>query len=152
MCAVIVFLRSVFVNGADIWEACMMAFTADALVLKHSPLVIVYRKDSHIFSRTLIHSDPKTGVWGITPICPNDDCSTQPGDVYSKTHKVRSIQAHALASWACKRCGGKSDQFGRPEWVREVPHKLNYFFYDFPFQQMADVVAKERKWTLPISK
>ena len=146
MGAVVEFLRSVLVNRADIWDACIMAFTTNPLVLEHSPLVIVYRKGSTIISRTLIHSQPKDGVWGIMPTCPNRDCPTQAGDVYSKTHKVKKVLAHTRASWACKRCGRTSAPFEKPEWVQEVPRTLNYFFYDFPFESKVDLVAKGIVW------
>ena len=147
MATVVVFLRSVFINRTPIWDACVMAFTADPLVLQSSPLVVVYREGTSTISRTLIYSHPVDGVWGITPICTRDSCLTQPGDVFSKTHKVKKTQTHTRASWTCKRCRSKTEVFERPTWITEVPNRLNFFFYEFPFEGKATTLASERTWT-----
>jgi hypothetical protein len=146
MIAVTDFLRGIFVDGVTIWKACVRAFTANPLVLQHTPLVLIYREGTTVISRTLIYSQAKDGVWGITPICTNDQCATQPGDVYSKTHKVHKTATHSMVSWSCRRCLRTSDKFPRPDWITEVPYKLNFFFYDYPFEAKAAMLANKRTW------
>ena len=146
MLAVTDFLRSVYITGGNIWDACVTAFTVNASVLQHSPLVLMFREGATVISRTLVWSQAKDGVWGIVPVCTNPSCATQPGDVYSKMHKVHKVAAHSLASWTCRRCSRTSDKFRRPDWITEVPHKLNFFFYDYPFESKASVLANERTW------
>jgi hypothetical protein len=146
MATVVVFLRSVFIDQTPIWDACVMAFTANPSVLQKSPLVIIYREGARTVSRTLIYSQPKDGVWGITPICTRNGCPTQPGDVFSKTHKVNKTHTHTRASWICKRCRFKTDVFERPAWITEVLNRLNFFFYEFPFEGKVTTLASERTW------
>jgi len=146
MATVVVFLRSVFIDRLPIWSACVMAFTANPSVLLNSPLVIVYREGTETVSRTLVYSHPKDGVWGITPICTRSSCPTQVGDLFSKTHKVNKTQLHTRASWTCKRCRFKTDVFERPKWINEVPNRLNFFFYKFPFDSKVTTLADERTW------
>jgi hypothetical protein len=147
MCATVEFMRLILINRVAIWDACLMAFTANPLVLQHSPLVIIYCQDMNVVSRTLVYSQPKDGVWGITPICTDVSCLTQPGEVFSKTHKVKKTpQLHCRASWTCKRCQRNSDTFDKPDWVIEVPHRMNFFLYEYPFESKVSALAKERTW------
>lgn len=146
MLAVMGFLRGVYITDGNIWQACVTAFTATASVLQHSPLVLIYWDGTAVISRTLVYSQAKDGVWGIVPICTNPRCATQAGDVYSKTHKVQKVMAHSVASWICKRCSKTSDKIQKPDWITEVPHKLIYFFYDYPFESKASALANENTW------
>ena len=34
----------------------------------------------------------------------------------------------------------------RPDWITEIPHKLNFFSYDYPFESKASVLANEITW------
>jgi len=129
-----------------IWDACVMAFTANPSVLQNSPLVIVYREGTRTVSRTLIYSHPKDGVWGITLICARNGCPMQPGDIFSKTHKVNKVYKHTRASWICKRYRFKTDVFIRLAWITEVPNRLNFFFYKFPFKGKVTTLVSERTW------
>lgn len=140
------FLRSVFVEKTNIWDACIMAFTSNHNVLSHSPIVLIYRQGESVISKTLIYSEPRTGVWGIKPICTNPQCQSQAGDVFSKTHKVTNSLTHARASWSCKRCNRKTEIFNRPLWIEEVPNHRNFFFYDYPFEGRVETLARNMKW------
>jgi hypothetical protein len=53
---------------------------------------------------------------------------------------------HSTASWICKRCSRKSNKIHRPDWITEIPHKLNFFSYDYPFESKASVLANEITW------
>ena len=140
------FLRSVFVEKIDIWNACIMAFTSNNRTLLHSPLVLIYRQNSTVVSKTLVYSEPKTGVWGITPICLNTQCQSQAGDTFSKTHKVGNMLSHMRASWSCKRCKGKTNVFDRPSWIEEVPDRRHYYAYEYPFEDKVGALADSLVW------
>jgi hypothetical protein len=146
MLAVTQFFRGVYITGGNIWQACVTAFTANTSVLQHSPLVLIYREGATVISRTLVYSQAKDGVWGIVPVCTNTTCATQAGDVHSKIHKVHKVAGHSVASWMCKRCSRRSDKIQRPDWITEVPYKLNFFFYDYPFESKASALANEVTW------
>ncbi|KIM86362.1 hypothetical protein PILCRDRAFT_86558 [Piloderma croceum F 1598] len=62
MATAVVFLCSVFIDQTPIWDACVMAFTANLSVLQTSPLVIVYCEGTRTVLRTLVYSQPKDGV------------------------------------------------------------------------------------------
>jgi hypothetical protein len=146
MIAAVEFLRSVYIDRMDIWDACVMAFTANPRVLQHSPIVLLYSVQGSIYSRTLVRSQPKDGVWGIEPICSAPNCISQVGDTYSKTHKVTGMQTHTRVSWVCKRCSKTSDIFNKPDWIHEVTKRSHFFYYDFPFEEQVSAMVKERIW------
>jgi hypothetical protein len=102
MLAVVEFLHCVYITGRDIWQACVTAFTTNTSVLQHSPLILVYLQGANVISKTIVYSQVKDSVWGIVPVFANSMCAMQPGDVYSKTHKIHNVAAHLTASWICK--------------------------------------------------
>ena len=151
MLSMTIFLRCVFVERQDVWDACVLAFTSHSRTLLHSPLVLIRQQGpSTVITKTMVYSDPKGGVWGLQPPCTNPECDTRPGDVYSKTHKSHKAKdklAHSKVSWACKRCHQKTNIVERPSWIEEVPDRRHYYVFEYPYDEKAEELYRSLIWS-----
>jgi hypothetical protein len=142
MPAVVDFLRRVLIHREDLWTSCVTVFTHDTRILEHTPLVLIFKTGDELVSRTLVHSDPKI-IWGLTGLCGGGGgCMARPGEVVSKTRKVRNDTNHPTACWVCSRCGWESIWVARPEWIKGTGHPLT-FYYTFPLtEEQAGLVER----------
>jgi hypothetical protein len=136
--SLIEFLRRVYIERKQPWEAWMEAFTASKRVLTHSPVVLIYQDQFATISHLLVYSMAHSHAWGMEPRCGNVGCSAQIGDVVSKTMRgqTNNTRNHGVVMWICNRCNWKSAWAPRPEWIHAIVGHDLFFWHEYPLDKV----------------
>ena len=132
MPAVNAVLQRIHLRGEGVYQAVTSAFTADHLILSHTPVVVIDQvSEETVVSWSLAYSVPFGRLWGLEPRCPTEDCC-MPGDI--KVTIRRSGKNHDFAKFSCLRCKWATSWIPRPDFITPVANREFYFTMPFPLK------------------
>ncbi|KAG9310615.1 hypothetical protein JVU11DRAFT_9182 [Chiua virens] len=124
-------VNEIYVNRTPVEEVFQREIPRHWDLLKHTPVVLVSKTDgARLISRRYILSLPPWTLWGLVPMCGNEECHAGPGNIKVNTPTRR--KTHDVAKFKCNKCQWTSGYIARPGFLKPILPTHLFFYHDFP--------------------